>query len=58
MATDNIIFFERLTQEFDTRFDYTFQEVSKLKLLNISIIQSKYGIIIYQTDHIMKNIIQ
>ena len=25
MATDNIIFFERLTQEFDTLFDYTFQ---------------------------------
>ena len=29
MATDNIIFFEIITQEFDTLFDHTFQEVSK-----------------------------
>ena len=58
METNNIICFERLTQEFDTLFDYTFQEGSKVKPLNINIIQSKYGINIYQTDHIMKNIIQ
>ena len=58
MSTENIICFERLTQEIDTLFDYTFQEGSKLKLLNINIIQSKYGISIDQTDHIMKNIIQ
>ena len=45
-------------QEFDNLFDYTFQEGEKLKLLNINIIQSKYGISIDQTDHIMKNIIQ
>ena len=38
MATDNIICFERLTQEFDTIFEYTHQEVSKLKLLKINII--------------------
>ena len=42
MATENIICFERLTQEFDTLFDYNFQEGSKLKLLNINIIQRKY----------------
>ena len=30
----------------------------KLKLLNINIIQSKYGIIIDRTDHIMKSFIQ
>ena len=58
MATENMICFERLTKEFDTLFDYTFQEVSKLKLLNIKTIQSKYGISIDQTYHIMKNIIQ
>ena len=55
MATYNIIYFEILTQKIYTLFDYTFQEVSKLKLLNINIIQSKYGIIIDETDHIMKN---
>ena len=58
MVTYNIIFFERLAQEFDTTFDYTFQEGSKLKPLNINIIQSKYGTSIDQTYHIMKNIIQ
>ena len=41
-------------QDFDNLFDYTFQEGGKLKLLNINIIQSKYGISIDQTDHIMK----
>ena len=34
MSTENIICFERLTQEFYTLFDYTYQEGSKLKLLN------------------------
>ena len=58
LATDNIFWFERLTQEFDTLFDYTLQEGSELKLLNITIIQSKYGISIDQIDDIMKNIIQ
>ena len=29
-----------------------------MKLLNVNIIQIKYGISIYQTDHIIKNIIQ
>ena len=44
METDNIICFEIITQKFDTLFEYTFQEGSKLKLLDINIIQSKYGI--------------
>ena len=43
-------------QEFDILFDYTFQKVPKLKILNINIILNKYGISIDQTDHIMKNI--
>ena len=46
------------SQEFDTLFDYTFQSGPKLNLLNINIPKSKYGISIYQPDHIMKNIIQ
>ena len=58
METENMNCFEILTQEFDTIFDYTFQEGSKIKLLNINIIQGKYGISIDQSDHIMKNIIQ
>ena len=58
MSTENIICFERLTQEIDTLFDYTFQKVSKLELLNVNMIQSKYGISIDQTYHIIKNIIQ
>ena len=58
MATQNRMFLERLAQEFDTLFEYTFQDVPKLNLLNINIIQSKYGISIDQTYHIMKNIIQ
>ena len=58
MATENIICFEKLTREFDTILDYTFQEVSKLKLLNINIIKSKYRISIDQTYHFMKKIIQ
>ena len=58
MATENRICFEILTQEFDTLFDYTFQEVSKLKPLKINIIQGKYGISIDQIDHIIKNTIQ
>ena len=44
-------------QEFYILFDYTFQEFPKLNLLNINIIQSEYGISIYQIDHI-KSIIQ
>ena len=44
-----MICFEILTQEFDTLFDYKLQESAKLKLLNITIIQIKYGISIDQT---------
>ena len=36
-------------------FDYTSQEISKLKLLNINIIQGEYVISIDQTDNITKN---
>ena len=54
MTTDNRICFERLTQKFDTLFDYSFEEVSKLKLLNINMIKMKYGISIEQKDHIIK----
>ena len=38
-------------QEFDNLFEYTFQKVPKIKLLNINIVQGKYGIIIDQKDH-------
>ena len=58
MATEKIICFKTLAQYFYTLFDYNFQEGSKLKLLNVNILQSKYGISIEQTYHIMKNIIQ
>ena len=58
MATENRIFFEIIKQAFYTFFEYTLQEESKLKTLNINIIKSKYVISIDQTDHIMKNIIQ
>ena len=58
METEKIICLKKLTHKFDTLFDYTFQEGSKIKPLNINIIKSKYGIIIDQTDYIMKNIIQ
>ena len=58
METDNIIYFKILTQEFDTLFEYTFQEESKLKLPNIKTIQCKYGIGIDQTDNTTKNTIQ
>ena len=58
MATHHSIRFERLTQDFDNVLDYTFQECAKLKLFNITIIYIKYIIIIDQTHHIIKNIIQ
>ena len=58
IAAQSRVIFEILIQEFDTLFYYTFQEGSKLKFLNIAIIQSEHGIIIDQTDHIIKNIIQ
>ena len=57
MATQNIIFLEILMQGFDNLFGYNFQEIPKLKLLNINIIQSDYGNIIGQTDNIIKSII-
>ena len=58
LEKQNIIFFEVLMQYFDTIFDYTYQEIPKLNLLNINIIQSKYLISIDQIYHIMENIIQ
>ena len=58
MDTHHRVCFERLTQLFDTLFDHKFQEVDKLKLRNILIIQSKHGIIIDQKDHIIKKIIK
>ena len=58
MATHNRIFFEIRMQKFETSFDCTFQEVPKINLLNINIIQSEYGMGIDQTDNIIKNIIQ
>ena len=58
MTAQNIICVERLTKEFDTLFDYTFQIRPKLKLLNINIIQNEHYISIDQTYHITKNIIQ
>ena len=58
MVTQNIIIFERPTKDSDTLFDYNSQEGPKRKFLNITIIQSEHGIIIYQTDHIIKNTIQ
>ena len=58
VATQIRICFEILIQEFDTIFDYTFQEGPKLNPLNIKIIQSENNISIDQTYHIIKNIIQ
>ena len=58
LETENIIGFKRLAQKFDTIFDYNFQEGPTLNILKIKIIQTKYGIIIDQPDHTMKNIIQ
>ena len=54
METHNSISFERLLQEFDSVFEYNFQEWKKLKFLNINITQSEYGISIYQTYHTIK----
>ena len=58
LATQNRICFERLIQKFDILFECIFQEEPRLKLLNIHITRSKYGIIIEQTYHIMIIIIQ
>ena len=58
MATQHMICFEILSQYFDNLFDYTFQEGDRVNLLNINIIQNKSDIIIDQTSHIIKNIIQ
>ena len=57
VATQNR-FFKIPTKEFNNLFDYIFQEVEKIKLLNINIIQSEHGTSIDQTDNIIKNIIQ
>ena len=53
-----MILFERLNKYFDTLFDYTFQEGTKLKLLNTIIIQSEHDISIDKTYHIINNIIE
>ena len=58
MATQNRVCFEILMQEFDTIFYHTFQEVPKIKLLKITIIQIGYVISIDHTDHIIKHFIQ
>ena len=58
MATQNSILFEIMIQEFDTLFDYTFQERPKINHPNINIVQSEHGISTDHTDHIIKNIIQ
>ena len=58
MTTQHRIFFERLNQEFDTLFYYTLKEGKNLNLLNITNIQSKYGISIDQTDYSINSIIQ
>ena len=58
METENIIFFEISTQEYENIFDHTFQEGSKLKLLNINIILGKYVISTDQAYQIKKSIIQ
>ena len=58
MATKNSICPEIMIIELDNLFDYTFQEVPKINLLNINIIQSEYVISIDQTYYIIKNIIQ
>ena len=58
METQNSIWFEILIQEFYHIFDYTLQEGPRIKLLNISIIQSELDIFIYHKYHIIKNIIQ
>ena len=54
----NSVCSEILIKEFDTLFDYTSQEGTKPKLLNITIIQVEHGVIIKQTYHIINNIIQ
>ena len=58
MSIQHRMRFERVTPEFDTLFYYKFQEGSKLKIIYITIIQSKYGINLDQIEHIIKNIIQ
>ena len=58
METQNIIFSVTLNKEFDTLFDYKFQEGKKLKLLNMTIIQSEHGISIDKIYHIINNNIQ
>ena len=56
MATQNMIFLERIMHEFDTLFDYIFQEGPNLNIININIIKSECGVSIDQTDHIIKKI--
>ena len=58
MSTHNSIFFERPMQEFHTLFDYTFQEVPTLNLLNMNISSGEHGTITDQTNHIINKITQ
>ena len=58
MTTKNRIFFERLTNEYDIKFDYTSQEGLKLNILNPTIIKSEHSLRIDQIDYIINNIIQ
>ena len=58
MNPQNRFCFDVLTQKFDTLFDYTFQEDDKLKILSITVIKSKYDIIIDKKKYIIKRIIQ
>ena len=53
-----MISFEVVTKELDTLFDYNLREGSKLRLLNITVVQSENGIIIDQKYQIINNTIQ
>ena len=57
LSTQPRSLFEHLHQELEIIFNYTYQEVSKLKLLNLIIIQIKYRIVIYHMDNIVHNIL-
>ena len=56
MTTQNSISFEILMQKFYSLFDHTSQEGPKVKLININIIQSEYGISIEEIYHIINTL--
>ena len=58
METNDIISLEGVTKELDTLFDYNLQEGPKLRLLNITVVQSENGIKIDKTDQIINDTIQ